>query len=436
MSDDLRRRLANTFAGAHPEGSVIALEAGVFHARLPDARVGNCYAIERRSDQPPLIAELIGFRDEVAWLLPFEEPHGVRPGAGVTPTAIGTRVPDAARCLGRVIDPLGRCLDGAREHLENSGRPLRSAPPPALARRPIAKQAETGIRAIDALVPLAVGQRVGLFAGSGVGKSSLLAQLARQTHADVVVVALVGERGREVGEFLRDAVPDPARTTLVVATSDAPPTLRARAALAATALAEAWRDEGKHVLLLVDSLTRYARALREVALAIGEPPARRGYPPSVFSALPRLLERAGQGERGAITGVYTVLVEGEDMEEPVADEVRGIVDGHWVLRRRWAEAGHFPALDVPESVSRVAASIADEAARSDAAVVRRSLALLAERRDAVELGLYQRGSSPALDAALRLWPDVEAFLRQAPHERMPLNDTLAELADLAADLDT
>lgn len=431
MSDALREKLQQAFAHQAPEGVIVGLEGGIFFARLPDTEVGSCYVIERDSGRAPVAAELIGFRDDLARLLPFDDPSGVRPGAGVMRTDVGARAPDARACLGRVIGPLGRCLDGEREQLALTGPPLHARPPSPLERQPISQQAETGVRAIDALLPLAQGQRVGLFAGSGVGKSTLLAQLVRQTRADVVIVALVGERGREVAEFLRDAVPDPERATMVVATSDAPPAFRARAALTATALAEAWRERGAHVLLVVDSLTRYARALREIALAAGEPPARRGFPPSVFAALPRLLERAGQGRTGAITAIYSVLVEGGDMDEPVADEVRGLVDGHWVLRRKWADAGHFPALDLPGSVSRLAGAVASDAALSDAAAVRGGLALLDERRDAVELGLYQPGTQPALDRALDAWPATRAFLQQGAEEHTPLSESLERLTDLA-----
>jgi FliI/YscN family ATPase len=296
----------------------------------------------------------------------------------------------------------------------------------------------TGIRAVDGLLPLGRGQRIGLFSGSGVGKSTLLAQLARGTESDVAVVALVGERGREVAEFLEDVLTEDARarTTIVVATSDAPPLLRMRAAEMATSLAEFWRAEGRHCLLLVDSLTRYARALREVALLSGELPARRGYPASVFAALPRLLERAGTGPTGAITAVYTVLVDGGDMEEPVADEVRGIVDGHWVLRRDLAERGRFPALDIPGSVSRVAPRIVGVKELEASVEVRCALALLNQHGDAIDLGIYEQGSRAELDSAIECEADLIAFCCQAPDEFSPLQDTVASLLDLADQVQT
>jgi FliI/YscN family ATPase len=265
-----------------------------------------------------------------------------------------------------------------------------------------------------------------------------LAQLARGTDSDVAVVALVGERGREVAEFLEEVLSEEARarTTIVVATSDAPPLLRMRAAEMATALAEAWRAEGKHCLLLVDSLTRYARALREVALLSGERPARRGYPASVFAALPRLLERAGNDAVGAITAVYTVLVDGGDMEEPVADEVRGIVDGHWVLRRSLAERGHFPAVDVPGSVSRVAPRIVGEEQLEAATAVKAALALLSQHADAIDLGIYEPGSRPAVDAAIEAEDLLLEFTRQPPDEHSELSETLNQLINLSEEVRT
>jgi FliI/YscN family ATPase len=426
-----RERAVSRWASAEVDGRLVAVGAGVLRARVPNACVGACYTVEREG--LPLVCEAVGFVDEEVVLLPFDGPDGARPGATVRPTALGVRAPEARRCLGRVIDPLGQALDGAREALGTEGPLLRNAPPRPLDRRRIAEVLPTGIRVIDGFTPMGEGQRVGLFAGSGVGKSTLLAQVARQTPADVVIVGLIGERGREVGEFLTDALPAEARAkaTVVVATSDAPPSMRVRAALTATALAEAWRDEGKHVLLLMDSVTRYARALREVALSSGEPPARRGYPASVFAALPALLERSGQGAHGAITAVYSVLVEGGDMEEPIADEIRGIVDGHWVMERRLAERGQFPALQPLASVSRVAPQILSAEALEARQKIRRALALLDRHEDAIDLGIYKAGSSDAIDDARALWPDLEAFVRQAPDARATWEETERQIASLA-----
>ena len=416
-------------------GRVVSVVAGKIIARMPDARVGRCYRVE--VGDTDVYTLLVGFDGDDVHLLPFGSVDGVVPNATVTPTDIGTTAPRADVVLGDVIDPLGVSLASGTQHPCN-GRPLQSPPPGPLERTAINQQAVTGIRAVDGLLPLGRGQRIGLFAGSGVGKSTLLSQLARGTESDVAIVALVGERGREVAEFLKDVLTEEARarTTIVVATSDAPPLLRMRAAEMATSLAEEWRDKGRHCLLLVDSLTRYARALREVALLAGESPARRGYPASVFAALPRLLERAGTGQEGAITAVYTVLVDGGDMEEPVADEVRGIVDGHWVLRRELAERGRFPALDIPGSVSRVASRVVGGEEWKAATEVRRALALLSQHGDAIDLGIYEPGSRPALDAAIESEDALIEFCCQGADEFTPLHETMDEVLDLAEQVES
>lgn len=429
---DLSELIATGLASADAPvvGRVISVAAGRITARLPHASVGRCYQVA--AGDRTVVTLLVGFSGEDVHLLPFGSVDGVEPNASVTPTDIGTRAPRAASVLGDVIDPLGVSLVSGEAH-PCDGNPLAASPPGPLDRTPIEERAVTGLRVVDGLLPLGRGQRVGVFAGSGVGKSTLLAQLARGTESDVAIVALVGERGREVAEFLEDVLTEDARrrTTIVVATSDAPPLLRMRAAEMATALAEEWRAQGRHCLLLVDSLTRYARALREVALLSGEAPARRGYPASVFAALPRLLERAGTAEKGAVTAIYTVLVDGGDMEEPVADEVRGIVDGHWVLRRALAERGRFPAIDVPTSVSRVAPRVASSDALEAAGEVRRALALLGQHADAIDLGIYEAGSRPELDAAIDAEEDLIAFCRQRADEFSSLADTLDDMMELA-----
>lgn len=412
-------------------GRVVAVRGGVLVASLPDPTIGAVFRVEGSG----LLAEVVGFEGAHCSLLPFGPLTGVAPGQSLTRAPMAESAPDAPSALGRVIDALGRDLESG-EQIPLSSRPLRAAPPSPLTRRSISRQLRTGVRAIDALLPLGEGQRVGIFAGAGVGKSSLLARLASGIDADVVVLALVGERGREVGEFLRYHVPPElrARTTVVVATGDAPPMLRRRATECATALAEAWRDAGRHALLLVDSLTRHCRALREAALLAGETPVRRGYPASVFAELPRLLERTGQAAQGAITALYTVLLEGSDMEEPIADEVRGIVDGHWVLSRTLVEAGHHPALCIPQSLSRVESAIVAPDVATSARTLRQLIDLRERTRDACELGLYTRGSDPRVDAAIDVWPEVEAFLQQRPEEFEALDATHAELHALAAAL--
>jgi type III secretion protein N (ATPase) len=305
-------------------------------------------------------------------------------------------------------------------------------PPPNPFTRPRIKKAlPLGVRAIDALLTVGEGQRIGLFAGSGVGKSTLLGQIARQASADVFVVCLIGERGREVVEFLEDALGEEGRKRGVVicATSDVPALIRLQSAYVATAIAEHFRDQGKRVLLLMDSVTRFARAGREVGLAAGEPPARRGYPPSVLAALPGLLERSGTSPEGSITALYTVLVEGGDMEEPIADEVRGILDGHIVLDRNLAVRGRYPAIDVLKSLSRVMPAVTSEAQRDQANTLRGHLAAFEEKRDLVSLGAYKAGSDPALDAAIARMPAIEAFLRQRPEARADVTETWQALGE-------
>ncbi len=432
MSDALRAALGATLRESPIDltGRVVAAGAASLRAIVPGAAIGDVCLVERAAG--PLRAEVVGFDEDAVILLPGERLDGVRPGATVTTAPRLNTAPDALAAAGLVLDPLGRRLDtGAPVPLSDA--PLRAAPPNPLRRARIAAPVHTGLRVLDGMLPLGVGQRVGLFAGSGVGKSTLLAQLVRGCDAEAVVVALVGERGREVREFLDDALrPDVrARTTVVVATADAAPALRIRAVLLATALAEQHRARGAHCALFVDSVTRYARALREAALLAGEPPARRGFPASVFAELPAVFERAGTAEQGAITGIYTVLVEGGDLEEPVADEVRGIVDGHVVLDRRLAERGHFPAVDVLSSVSRVAGAVADPHALADATAVRRALARLHEHRDAIDLGIYRRGTDAALDQAIAARADIDAFLQQPPDDACPAAHTRDQLADLA-----
>ena len=394
---------------------------------LPGARVGDIVRVARRGE--PLACEVVGFDGGVAIAMPLGALSGVGPDDAVESTGGPWRVRAGEGLLGRVVDGLGRPCDGGPA-IQGPLVAVDADPPGALARRPIERPFVTGVRVLDGLTTLGEGQRVGLFAGSGVGKSTLLGSIARGADADVVVVALVGERGREVTEFLdRSLGPEGrAKSVVVVATSDAASLERIRAAQVATAPAEFFRDRGARVLLLVDSVTRYARALREVGLATGEPPARRGYPPSVFAALPRLLERAGQSARGSITAIYTVLVEGGDMDEPVADEVRGILDGHVVLDRSLASRGRYPAVDVTVSLSRSMDSVVEPAHRDSARKLRSLVATYEAKRDLVILGAYAKGSDKELDEALAKMPAVEAFLRQEHDARSPLDSTVAQLA--------
>lgn len=429
--DALRARLSETSA-LRPVGRVVGVTGLVLRVLLPGARVSDVLVIRRRGE--PLFAEVVGFQQGEALAVPLGDPVGVGPDDVVEATGEPLQVGCGAALLGRVLDGLGRPIDGrpAPSGLTQVG--IDRAPPSALTRRPVSAAFETGVRAIDGLCTLGVGQRVGLFAGSGVGKSTLLGAIARGSSADIVVVALVGERGREVGEFLEHALGEAGRrrSVVVVATSDAPPVERLRAAQTATAVAEHFRDAGKSVLLLVDSITRFARAQREIGLAAGEPPARRGYPPSVFTQLPRLLERSGQGERGAITAIYTVLVEGSDMDEPIADEVRGILDGHIVLERRLAARGHYPAIDVLSSLSRVMPQVVGKPHEQAARRARALLACYEEKRDLIALGAYAKGSDARLDQAITALPELERFLRQEPTTSDALPSTLRTLETIAA----
>ncbi len=387
----------------------------------PDAEVGEICLIgsERRAR---VMAEVVGFRDGRTLLMPLGEITGIRPGDQVVGVGRPLMAPVGDAVLGRVLDGLGNPIDGG-EPLDAGGRHverrvLDARPPSPMLRAPIDRRLALGVRAMDVLVPCGRGQRLGIFAGSGVGKSTMLGMIARNTHADVTVIGLVGERGREVREFVDHDLGEAglARSVVCVATSDQPALARVRCAETAMTIAEAFRDEGKDVLLLLDSVTRFAMAQREIGLAVGEPPASRGYTPSVFAALPRLLERAGTGRRGSITALITVLVEGDDMNEPVADAVRGILDGHVVLDRRLAHRNHYPAIDVLASVSRLTSAITTPAAREAAGRAREILATYRAKEDLISIGAYARGTDPRVDEAVDLVGPIEQFLRQGPNE--------------------
>ncbi len=424
--DRCRGRLLRTDPFA-PTGRVVASVGSVIEAEGLPARLGSICRIESPDGSGSFRAEVVGFRDRRFLLMPLGESGGVGPGTRIRLLRHLPDTPAGDGCLGRVLDPLGRPID-AGPPLDATVRvPLYRRSEPALARRPIREVLDVGVRAINSLLTLARGGRFGLFAGSGIGKSTLLGQIARHTRADVNVIALVGERGREVREFVEDELGEAReRSVVVVATSDEAPLLRVRAAHAATAIAEQQRRRGRHVLLLMDSVTRFCAAQREIGLAAGEPPATRGYPPSVWSSLPRLLERAGTGATGgSITGIYTVLVEGDDPHEPVADAARSLLDGHVMLSRELAEAGHFPAIDVLSSVSRVMADVVSQDHGRLASQVREILSTRRRVEDLVAVGAYQPGSDPAIDRALALAPAIERFLRQAPSDASSFADSLA-----------
>ncbi len=412
-------------------GRVTSLVGLSIRAAVPGVRVGELVDIVRR-EATPLPAEVVGFVEDEALLMPLGNAEGVGPDDGVRPTG----KPFAIRCglglLGRVVDGLGEPMDGGPAIAGEAWDVMR-APPNPMTRPRIDTPLTLGIRAMDGLLSVGQGQRIGLFAGSGVGKSTLLGQIARQAEADVFVVCLIGERGREVVEFLEDCLGSAglARGVVVCATSDQPALVRMKSAYTATAIAEWFRDQGKRVVLLMDSVTRFARAAREVGLAAGEPPARRGYPPSAFAALPGLLERSGSAQRGSITAFYTVLVEGSDMEEPVADEVRGILDGHVVLNRNLGARGRWPAIDILQSLSRVMDAVTDESQRQAAARVREWLARYEEKRDLITLGAYKKGADPRLDEAFSRIDGIERFLTQDKKLASPWDTTRKALLELA-----
>jgi len=411
-------------------GRVDEVTGLVVRATLPGVSLGELVRIDRRGGEP-LAAEVVGFRGEQAVLLPLADLAGVAPASAAWRTGDALAVRCGDDLLGRVLDGTGQPIDGGPALTGERWAVDRAAPSP-LERPPIRAPQPTGVRAIDTLLTLGRGQRVGLFAAAGVGKSTLLGQIARGTNADVIVTCLVGERGRELAELLGDELaPARARSVVVCATADAPPLVRLRAVHTATAVAEWFRDKrGASVLLLVDSLTRVARAQREVGLSAGEPVARHGYPPSVFALLPRLVERAGATGQGAITAIYTVLVAGNDLDEPIADEVKGLVDGHIVLDRRLAQRGHFPPVDVVQSVSRVMLRVVDAAHAEAAAKVRARLAIFEEHRDLIVLGAYQSGRDRALDDAVAAYPGIESFLRQARDEAADWDSSMARLLTL------
>ena len=414
-------------------GRVTEVTGLLVRATIPGVRVGEVVFIDT-GEGPRVQAEVVGFRGDEVVLMPLGELGGIGPDAVVSPTGRPLAVRVGPGLLGRVLGGLGEPIDG-RGPLEGEHEDWaidRPAPDP-LSRRKVERPLALGVRAVDAFLTVGEGQRVGVFSGPGAGKSTLLGQIARHTEADVNVICLVGERGREVREFLDEALGTTgrARSVVVCATSDAPSLVRLKSAFVATAIAEWFRERGQRVLFMMDSVTRFARAQREVGLAAGEPPARQGYPPSVFALLPRLLERTGNSARGSITALYTVLVAGGDMEEPIADEVRGILDGHVLLSADLGARNHWPAIDVLPSLSRVMAQVADPLHRQAAARAREILAAYERHRDLILLGAYQRGSDPRTDEAIARIDEIEAFLRQGTREPAPFAETRRRLLALA-----
>lgn len=433
--DNVRVRLERkmgAFSSVERTGRVVQMVGLVIESIGPQVGVGEICQVRPSDRGKPFLAEVVGFRNERVLLMPLEEVERLDPGAQVAAVSHLSVAPVGRGLLGRVIDGFGRPIDGMGPLAADGEAPLKRRSPCPLRRNRIEQTMTTGIRAVDAFTPVGNGQRLGIFAGSGVGKSTLLGMMARGSSADVNVIALVGERGRELREFLENDLGREGRerSVVVVTTSDEPASLRLRAAFLATAIAEAFRDDGLNVLFMMDSLTRFAMAQREVGLAVGEPPASRGYPPSVFSLVPRLLERTGCSEKGAITAFYTVLVEGDDMNEPVADLARGILDGHIVLSRSLATANHFPAIDVLESVSRLTRDICSPEEIELVSQARDLLALYRRNEDMIAIGAYVEGGHARLDRAVRKNEVLREFLRQAVGERPQRAETFSRLREV------
>jgi flagellum-specific ATP synthase len=412
---------------------VVGLSIEVEGLRLPMGEICHLYPERATAGASRITAEVVGFRDDRLILMPFADTHGVRPGTAVFPSGRGFSVPVGEELLGRVIDGLARPIDGKGPLNTSRTTRITDAPPSPLGRLPIREPLATGVRALDAMLTTGKGQRMGIFAGSGVGKSTLLGMIARNCEADVNVIALIGERGREVQEFIeRDLGPEGlARSVVVVSTSDQPALQRLKGAWVATAIAEWFRGRGHQVTLMMDSVTRFAMAQREIGLTVGEPPVSRGYPPSVFAMLPRLLERAGTSQHGSITGLYTVLVEGDDMQDPIADAVRGILDGHIVLSRTLAQENHYPAIDVLQSVSRLFSTLATADHQAASSIMRDAMFAYQQARDLINIGAYVAGSNPQIDRALRLQPHIQSFLRQPPTSPTALAESIARLRAIA-----
>lgn len=436
--NELARRLEKRQQYIHParlqsSGRLTRVVGLTFEAIGCRASIGSLCAVETSHGE--VIAEVVGFDDRVLYLMPADDAHGVIPGARVRPLHDQVGIPLGPELLGRVIDGGGNPLDGLGPiQTERRGTRQREKINP-LARRPVREPMDVGVTAINALLTVGKGQRMGLFAGSGVGKSVLLGMMTRGSAADVIVVGLIGERGREVKEFIEDILGEEGRRRSVVVASpaDQSPLMRLRGCETAAQIAEYFRDQGLDVLLLMDSLTRYAMAQREIALAIGEPPATKGYPPSVFARLPALVERAGNGGdgQGSITAFYTVLTEGDDLQDPIADSARAILDGHVVLSRRLAEQGHYPAIDIEASVSRVMPQVVTAAHLQSAMALKQTYSAYQQNRDLISIGAYSKGSDPRVDQAVQMIPMIERFLQQGMLDVAPFDDCVSVLGQLA-----
>lgn len=433
--EDLKTRVHNKLEQTSLyqfKGTVSKLLGLTVEVKLPGLKIGDlCYIETNTGELKP--AEVSAFKGEVAQLLLLLDGNGIGQGSLVTSTGQPITIPVGDFLLGRLIDPMGQPMDG--KPMDISGATWRSieGPPPGPFERPIIQEIfSTGVRAIDSCLTMGCGQRLGLFAGSGVGKSTLLGMIARNSDADVNVVALIGERGREVKEFIEDSLGEEGmrKSVLVCATGDKPPLIRQKCLLAATAVCEYFRDQGKKVFLMTDTVTRCAMAGREVGLSLGEPPTMKGYPPSIFSWLQKVLERAGNSPKGSITALYTVLMEGDDINDPIVDIVRGIVDGHIFLSRKVAESNHYPAIDVLGSISRLMSAIATPEHKEAAAKMRTIMSMYRENKDLIDVGMYQPGTNPKLDTAIQMMPQINAFLQQRTSDRVTMENTISTLVNM------
>lgn len=412
-------------------GKIVKVVGLTLESIGPEANINDVCVIVTQDKKHEIYAEVVGFKDSRVLLMPIGNIEGIGVGSMVYCTKDSFRVPVGDELLGKVLDGVGKPLDGEELNLADSYS-VEAQPPDPMSREIISEVLPLGVKAIDGLITVGKGQRIGIFAGSGVGKSTLMGMIARNTKADINVIALIGERGREVREFIERDLGEEGmkRSVVVVATSDKPALVRNKAAKTATAIAEYFRDKGRDVLLMMDSLTRFSMAQREIGLATGEPPVSRGYPPSVYSQLPMLLERAGNSDKGSITGIYTVLVDGDDFNEPITDAARGILDGHIMLSRKMAHKNHYPAIDVLQSISRVMSSITDKEHKKLAGKLKNVLATYADAEDLINIGAYKSGSNPEIDYAIQNIHAVNDFLMQDVDEKFTYEEVLEALKQL------
>lgn len=412
-------------------GRVSAVKGLEIESEGPRSMIGEICTI-KLNDGTHLLAEVVGLNDTTVKLTPFGDTKGIEVGCEVVGSGKVLQVPVGNSLLGRVIDATGHACDDGGEIVPEEYYPAVNNPPDPMTRLPVNKRVTTGVRSIDSLLTVGKGQRLGIFAGSGVGKSTLLSMIARNTDADINVIGLIGERGREVLDFIKRDLGTEGlkRSVVVIATSDQPSICRLRAAYVCTAIAEYFRDQGKDVMLMLDSVTRFAQAQREIGLANGEPPAQKGYPPSVFDMIPKLLERTGTNDKGSITAFYTVLVDGDDMNEPIADKVRGTLDGHIVLNRKLAQANHYPAVDVLQSISRLSKRVTGKATQKACGQIRNWMATYQDQETMITAGIYQKGNSAEIDRAIEKHAEIEEFLKQEEYEPCPMNQTLDKVSEL------